>query len=304
MAEPSAAARPPRPPGTRPLLARLLVLAAAVLLPAIPSPARAARNDITIKGSDTMVILMRRWAQAYSELHPRLSIQVTGGGTGTGLAALVNRTTDICMASRPIRPDETEAAIKVFRRRPAAYPVALDALAVFVHDTNPVRALSLPQLAALFTGEHGNWRDVGGPDAPVILYSRENSSGTYEFFKEHVLGGRDFSARTQTMPGTAAVLAAVSRDPRGIGYGGVAFDKGARLLALHAGPDHPAVLPDEPSVTQGRYPIGRHLILYVNPSLDHGDTAAFIRWIQSDAGQALVPQVGYFPLPPTRRPPG
>ncbi len=260
-----------------------------------------ARTDITIKGSDTMVILMKQWAQAYSRLNSGVSIQVTGGGTGTGMAALINRTTEICMASRPLRPDEAEAGIKAFRRRPVGHEVALDALVVFVNESNPVKVLSLSQLAGLFTGQIVNWRSVGGPDAPVVLYSRENSSGTYEFFKEKVLDGRDFAQHTQTMPGTAAVLAAISRDAWGIGYGGVAYGEGARQVAIRRSAQGEPVLPTEANVMNARYPISRSLRVYVNPALDHGAVARFLTWIRGDAGQAIVRDVGYFPLPPDRR---
>lgn len=259
------------------------------------------RTGIAIKGSDTMVILMKSWAEAYSRLKPGVSIQVTGGGTGTGMAALINRTTGICMASRPIRPDETEAAIKAFSRRPLGFEVALDALVVFVNETNPLTELSLPHLADLFTTRIRNWEELGGPDAAVVLYSRENSSGTYEFFKEHVLRGQDFAPATQTMPGTSAVLAAVSRDRWGIGYGGRAFSIGARQMAIRADDRATALLPTEENVITGHYPIARALRLYINPALYHGPIKEFLLWIRGNEGQEIVREVGYFPLPPQSR---
>jgi phosphate transport system substrate-binding protein len=259
-------------------------------------PASAA-DEIIVKGSDTMVALMKRWTQAWSATQPGVSVQVTGGGTGTGFAALVNRTTAICMASRPIRTDEMQAAIKSFRRRPNAYTVALDALVLYSHESNPVPDLTLDQLARLFTGQIRQWQDLGAPPGPVVLYSRENSSGTYEFFKEHVLQGRDFAPHTLTLPGTAAVVAAVARDRSGIGYGGAAFGAGTRPIPLRRTPHHPPVLPSAATVADASYPVWRPLYLYVNPALDHGSLAAFIGWILSPPGQAIVHDTGFFPVP-------
>lgn len=276
------------------------LLLVGALLPLLTGTASAARRtDITVKGSDTMVLLMKRWAQAYSPDHPDVSIQVTGGGTGTGFAALINRTTDICMASRPIRPDEIEAGIKTFQRRPLEIEVAQDALIVFVNAANPLSTIALPDLAALFAGRIRNWERLGAPPANVVLYSRENSSGTYAFFKEAVLHGGDFAPQTQTLPGTAAVLAAVARDVHGIGYGGLATAAGVRALGIQREPDGPTTFPSPANVTAERYPIARRLYVYVNPhpALHRGAVGDFVRWIQSPPAQAIVRDVGYFPLP-------
>jgi phosphate transport system substrate-binding protein len=263
--------------------------------------ASAAARVITVNGSDTMVILMRRWAQLYTELYPEVRIQVTGGGTGTGFAALINRTTDLCMASRRIRSYEVEACVKTFLRRPLEYAVALDGLIVYVNESNPLDALDLDQLAALFTGRIVNWSALAGPNQSVALYSRENSSGTYAFFKERGLHGQDFSARTQTMPGTAAVIEAVARDRGGIGYGGAAYIRGMRPLALRPTPGEIPVAPTGENISAGRYPIWRSLFLYVNPQLHRDDIASFLHWIRSDEGQRIVVEVGYYPLTDSQR---
>lgn len=256
---------------------------------------------ITVKGSDTMVILAQKWAEVYMSQHPNVKIQVTGGGTGTGFAALQNQQTDLCNASRKIRPKEVETCIRAFGRRPTEYKVALDGLSVYVHKDNPIEELSLAQLEAIFTGRIQNWKELGGPDARIILYSRENSSGTYEFFKEHVLQGKDFAASAQTMPGTAAVLQAVARERHGIGYGGAAYGVGAKHLRIRKEAGDPAIEPTEENVVNGSYPISRYLYIYVNPALDKGPVAEYLRWIRSDAGQAVVKEVGYYPLPPSER---
>jgi len=259
--------------------------------------ASAHAGNITVKGSDTLVVLAQKWAEAYMAKTPDTKIQVTGGGTGTGFAALQNKTTDLCNASRKIKAAELANCIKAFGKRPTEYPVCLDGLSVYVSADSPLRELSLPQLADLFTGKIRNWKEVGGPDAPVVLYSRENSSGTYEFFKEHVLLGKDFAAGAQTMPGTAAVLQAVGKDKHGIGYGGAAYGAGARALKIKRDAATPAVEPSEANVLSGAYPISRQLFVYVNPALDKGEVAAYLAWIRGEQGQKIVKDVGYFPLP-------
>ncbi len=273
--------------------ALLFVLAAEIV------SARA--GNITAKGSDTLVILAQKWAETYMSSHPSTRIQVTGGGSGTGFAALQNQTTDLANASRKIKAAEIEACVRNFGKRPTEYKVCLDGLSVYVNESNSLKELTIDQLAGIFGGKITNWKQVGGPDVPITVYSRENSSGTYEFFKEHVLKGKDFAASAQTMPGTAALLQAVGRDKGGIGYGGAAYGAGARHISLKAEQDSPAIEPTEETVVNGTYPLWRHLYIYVNPALDKGEIAAYLNWIRSDAGQKIVKDVGYYPLPKTLR---
>jgi phosphate transport system substrate-binding protein len=254
-------------------------------------------GTITVKGSDTLVIQAQKWAEVYMAKKNNVKIQVTGGGTGTGFAALQNQATDLCNASRKIRAAEIAECIKAFGKRPTEYKVCLDGLSVYVNADNPIKELSLEQLMLIFTGKIKNWKEVGGPDARITLYSRENSSGTYEFFKEHVLDGNDFAATAQTMPGTAAVLQAVAKDKNGIGYGGAAYGAGAKHLAIKKNDSSPAIEPNEETVVKGTYPIWRYLYVYINPAIDKGDIAAYLNWIRSDDGQKVVKEVGYFPLP-------
>lgn len=257
----------------------------------------AAETKITVKGSDTMVILAQKWAETYMAAHKDTIIQVTGGGTGTGFAALQNKTTDLCNASRPIKGGEVVNCVKAFKARPIEYKVALDGLAVYVSAENPLKELTVAQVADIFLGKIKNWKDVGGKDAPITIYSRENSSGTYEFFKEHVLKTQDFAATAQTMPGTAAVLQAVAKDKNGIGYGGAAYGAGAKHLLIKKDAESPGVEPVEATVQSGEYPIARHLFIYVNPALDKDGTNAYLKWIVSPEGQKVVKDVGYFSLP-------
>jgi phosphate transport system substrate-binding protein len=254
-------------------------------------------GTITVKGSDTLVILAQKWAEVYMGKNAATKIQVTGGGSGTGFAALQNQTTDLCNASRKIKAKEREACIKAFGKNPTEYKVAVDGLSVYVNAENAVKELSVEQLDGIFSGKIKNWKQVGGADAPITVYSRENSSGTYEFFKEHVLKGKDFVASAQTMPGTAAVLQAVAKDRNGIGYGGAAYGAGAKHLNIKPDDASPAIEPSEENVLSQKYPIWRYLYVYVNPAQDKGEIAAYLNWIRSDEGQKIVKDVGYYPLP-------
>lgn len=254
------------------------------------------QQTITIKGSDTMVILCQRWTELYPH-RDRVRFQVTGGGSGTGIAALINGTTDICASSRPLRPAEAQQLKQKYGSPGIEIRVARDGLAVYVNRANPVEKLTLQQLRDIFTGKITNWKQVGGPNARIILYSRENNSGTYEFFKEHVLQGQDFAPHAQHMPGTAALVNAIAKDRWGIGYGGAAYAKEVKEVAIAEAPGKPFYLPTQENVIAGRYPISRFLYFYLRqrPS---GELKAFIDWVLSDDGQRVVSQVGYFPLRP------
>ncbi len=258
-------------------------------------------GNITVKGSDTLVILAQKWAEVYMGQHADTKIQVSGGGSGIGFAALQSQTTDLCDASRKAKPAEIANCIKTFGARPTEYKVALDGLSVYVNPENTLKELTVAQVGDIFTGKIKNWKEVGGPDAPITVYSRENSSGTYEFFKEHVLKGKDFAASAQTMPGTAAIVQAVMKDKNGIGYGGAAYGGSSKLLAIKKTEVSPAILPTEENVISGTYPIWRHLFVYVNPALDKGEVAAYLTWIRSDDGQKYVKDIGYYPLPKNLR---
>jgi phosphate transport system substrate-binding protein len=260
----------------------------------------AQQRNITMKGSDTMVILGQRWAEEYMKKNAGVTIQVTGGGSGTGIAALINGTTDIAQSSRPMKESE-KTSLKARRGLEVLeLAVAVDGLAVYVHESNPVDALSLAQLRGIYTGAIRSWKDVGGGDERIILYSRENNSGTYAYFKEHVLENADYHPTVQTLPGTAAVINAVAKDARGIGYGGIAYGKGIKPLKVKKEAGSPAIEPSMEEVLAERYPISRHLYWYFAgpPS---GERKAFARWALSPEGQQVVENVGYYPLSPKDR---
>ena len=256
-------------------------------------PAQA--GTVTIKGSDTMVILGQRWAEAYMQKNPGTVLQVTGGGSGTGISALINGTTDICAASRTMKAAEKEKLRDRYNNTGVEIPVARDGLAVYVNAASPLAEISIPDLKGIFSGKITNWKQLGGPDANIIVYSRENSSGTYVFFKETVLQGADFTPRAQTMPGTAAVVNAVSKEKFGIGYGGAAYAKGIKILKVKKDAGSPAINPEKATVLNGTYPLARPLFFYLRAK-QTGDIKSFIDWVLSADGQAIVEKVGYYPV--------
>ncbi|MDB6053357.1 MAG: Phosphate binding protein [Verrucomicrobiales bacterium] len=258
-------------------------------------------GKITIKGSDTLLTLAQKWAEIYMGAHSETKISVLGGGSGIGFAALQGQQTDLANASRKIKSTEIEACIKAFGKRPTEYKVCLDGLTVYVNQENPVKELTLEQLEGIFTGKIKNWKEVGGNDAAITVYSRENSSGTYEFFKEHVLKGKDFVASAQTMQGTSQVVQGVENDAKAIGYGGASYAAKTRALGIKKDSSSPAIAPTEENVVKGTYPIWRYLFVYVNPSQDKGEIASYLTWIRSDEGQKVVKQEGYYPLPEALR---
>ncbi|CAN5526288.1 phosphate ABC transporter substrate-binding protein [soil metagenome] len=254
----------------------------------------AAPQRITIKGSDTMVILVQRWTEMYPE-KKKVEFQVTGGGSGVGIAALINGTTDICASSRQMKPAEIDQLKAKNGSKGIEVRVARDGLSVYVHKSNPVKQLTIEQIGKIFKGEITNWKEVGGPNKTIVLYSRENNSGTYEFFKEHVLSKKDFAAQTQHMAGTAALINAVSKDPFAIGYGGAAYAKNVKAIAVAVEAGKPYVLPTQKTILNNEYPIARFLYFYLK-ARPEGDTKKFIDWVIGKGGQKTVQEVGYYPI--------
>ena len=253
-----------------------------------------AKEVITEKGSDTMILLAQRWAEAYAKKYPNVQVQVTGGGSGTGISALINGTTEIANASRPMKEEERAQMRQKYGSDVVEIPVAKDGIAIYVNESNPLEQITVAQARDIYTGKIRNWKEIGGPDQSVILYGRENSSGTYEFFKEHVLNKADFAPATQTMQGTAAVVNAVSKDKGGIGYGGEAYTKGVKQLKL-AGENGQAIAPTLENVLSGAYPLSRNLYFYLRKQ-PTGATKEYVDWVLGPEGQAEVKAAGYFPL--------
>lgn len=255
-------------------------------------------TSVTIKGSDTMVHLVSKWAETYKAQAPDVKIGVTGGGSGTGIAALLNGTTDICMSSRDMSAKEREEA-KTKGREVVEHTVALDGIAIAVHTSNPLSEITMEQLAKIYTGEVSNWKDIGGPDARIIALSRESSSGTYVFFQEHVLNKKDYGADVRLMPSTAAIVQGVETDAGAIGYIGLGYAHEAagrvKVLPVKAAADQPAVSPSVETVRSKAYSIARALYFYTNGQ-PTGAAKGFLDYCVGPEGQKVVEAEGYVAL--------
>lgn len=262
-------------------------------------------NAIRISGSDTMNMLSTTLAEAYRAANPQVKLSVTGGGTGRGIADLLINQNDIAQASRPMSAGERDKA-KAAGLDPKEHIVALDGIAIIVHEKNPVKDLSLAQLAAIYTGAVKNWKDVGGPDRPITVYAREANSGTYDFFKEHVLAKKDFGPGVNYLAATASIGSSVAAEENAIGFGGIGYfaqQKGVTVLAVREKKGDPAVSPKDEAtghvnvkaIQDGSYPISRPLFYYT-PKEPVGETKKFLDWALSPAGQAVVAKTEYIPL--------
>lgn len=271
-----------------------LKLAAALAIVMVIGFSFTMATKITVKGSDTMVILSQKWAEIYMKKNPGTTIQVTGGGSGVGIAALINGSTDIANSSRPIKPAELEKIKVKYNKSSIQIACAKDGLSVFLNKANPVNELTIDQLGAIFSGKITNWKQVGGPDAKIQLYGRESSSGTFEFFKEHVVK-TDFAPTCQTLPGTAAIINAVKKDKFGIGYGGAAYAEGVKDCKVKKDAKSKGVLPTAATIKNKTYPISRYLFMYLKEK-PTGETKKFIDWILSAEGQKVIVEVGYYPV--------
>lgn len=278
-----------------------LVVMAVMVFAAVPGcskrgdQAESEERYITVKGSDTMVHLVSSWAEAFMKRQPDIEISVTGGGSGTGIAALLNGTTDICAASRKIKEKEKKLAEQK-GISPREISVARDGIAVVVNPRNPVSELSMGQLAKMFTAAYTRWDQVGGPDEEIIVLSRESSSGTYVFFQEHVLKKQDYTQRAMLMPATSAIIQSVSSDKWAIGYVGLGYALAAKgkvkIVAVKADDNSQAVSPSEQTVKSGEYSIARLLYFYLNGEA-RGTVKNFIDFCLSDEGQTIVRETGY-----------
>ncbi|MCC7433496.1 MAG: phosphate ABC transporter substrate-binding protein [Methanoregulaceae archaeon] len=252
-------------------------------------------GSVTIKGSDTLLILNQRWAEAYGKSNSNVSISVTGGGSSIGIRAFINRVAEICASSRKMKASEIASA-RSNRAIANEIPVALDGLAILVHESNPVKSLTMDELRRIYIGQIKNWSELGGPNASITVFSRDSNSGTYGFFQEKVLRNQNWGSQVRFMPSTSEEVREVARTPNGIAYGGVAYfanKKNTKMLPIAPTKGAEPVPPSEEMVRSKKYPIWRYLYYYTNgkPS---GATKSFIDFCLSAEGQRIVEQVGYY----------
>lgn len=291
-------------PSVRPLTAIILL----ILLTACASPTGTASTDaspeavttIQNKGSDTMVNLALAWAEKYQSLHPEVNVSVTGGGSGTGIAALANNTVDIANASRAIKPEEVEAMPA--DQKPVEFVVARDAIAVIVNPSNPVNELTLQQISDIYSGKIDNWKDVGGEDLQIVRLSRETNSGTHVYFLEEVLRLGDdenktlFSTDTLLLPSSEGITAEVRDNPHAIGYDGLGYiTPDLKVIAVAKEPGGEYIIPSADTVNSQAYPIARDLYMYT-AGQPTGTVEEYLAWIITPEAQEIVKELGFVPI--------
>jgi phosphate transport system substrate-binding protein len=277
-----------------------------------PASSEGAASDssatyIENKGSDTIVNLALAWAERYQSNHPEVRISVTGGGSGTGIASLINGTVDIANASRKIKEEEIDEA-KSNGIDPVEHIIARDAIAVIVNPENPVNELTLKQIADIYSGKYSNWSEVGGDDRPIVRLSRETNSGTHVYFLETVLrlGNSDdktlFSMDTLLLPSSEGIIAEVRQNPNAIGYDGLGYvPKDLKMIAIAEEEGGAYVLPSIPTVNDKSYPIARDLYMYTDGQ-PTGIVKEYLDWILSPEAQEIVAELGFVPASPTPDP--
>jgi phosphate transport system substrate-binding protein len=268
----------------------------------------APKVTIQNKGSDTMVNLAQAWAEAYKKIEPSVSVEVSGGGSGVGIAAMIKGTIDIANSSRNLKPEEAGQARKNTGQEPREFVIGYDALAIYVHKDNPLNEITLDQIARIYA-EGGNitkWSDLGvkipgASSEEIIRISRQSSSGTYEFLREHVLNKKDFKLGSRDMNGSKEVVELVGSTPTAIGYSGMGYATPAvKMLKVRKSGAEPAYEPNVANTLARSYPIARSLQVY-SLGEPRGEVARYVNWMLSDAGQSIVEATGYVPLPAEAR---
>jgi len=258
-------------------------------------------GTIENKGSDTIVNLALAWAEEYHQIHPEIRLSVTGGGSGTGIASLINGTVDIANASRRIKEEERESAL-ANGSDPVEYVIARDAIAVIVHLDNPIDHLTLQQISDIYSGAITNWSEVGGEDRPIVRLSRETNSGTHVYFLEEVirLGDKEndtlFSRDTLLLPSSEGIGAEIRQNPNAIGYDGLGYvTEEMKVIGVATATGMDFVFPSEQTVNSGEYPIARDLYMYTNGQPE-GVIAEYLAWVLSPAAQEIVSELGFVPI--------
>ncbi|HEY48275.1 MAG: phosphate-binding protein [Anaerolineae bacterium SM23_ 63] len=258
-------------------------------------------KTIENKGSDTIVNLALAWAEAYQEIHPEVRLSVTGGGSGTGLAALINGTVDIANASRRIKPEEQSQA-EANGITPVEHIIARDAIAIIVNLDNPVNRLTIDQISDIYSGKINNWLEVGGEDRPIVRLSRETNSGTHVFFLEEVIRKGDkndktlFSTDTLLLPSSEGISAEIRQNPNAIGYDGLGYvTEDLKVIAVYSDTAEDFVIPSAETVDNQDYPIARDLYMYTagEPT---DEIKTYLNWILSSEAQMIVSALGFVPI--------
>jgi len=282
------------------------LLAFLVLTSCGPDSSSATASDsseayIENKGSDTIVNLALAWAEQYQAERPDVRISVTGGGSGTGIAALINKTTDIANASRQIKAEEVDEA-KANGVEPLEHIIARDAIAVIVNPENPVSRLTMQQISDIYSGKYNNWSEVDGEDRPIVRLSREVNSGTHVYFLETVvrIGKKDdktfFSTDTLLLPSSEGIIAEVRQNPNAIGYDGLGYvPKDLKMIAIAPKEGDTYILPSVATVNDKSYPIARDLYMYTDGE-PKGIVKAYLDWILSSEAQQIVTDLGFVPV--------
>lgn len=258
-------------------------------------------QTIQNKGSDTIVNLALAWSETYSQIYPDVQIAVTGGGSGTGIAALINNTVDIANASRAMKREEIEQA-QANGLDPIEFVIAGDAIAIVTHPENPIDRVTIPQLSAIFTGKIQNWKELGGEDRPIVTLSRETNSGTHVYFLERIVreNRKDshliFSPDTLLMSSSEGISNEIRRNRNAIGYDGLGYvTDDQKVLAVAESGEGPYVLPSVETVQNGTYPIARPLFMYTAGE-PVGAVRDYLEWVMSDEAQQIVVKLGFVPL--------
>lgn len=301
-----------RPQLPRVLSVSSLLLLAAVLCASLPSAGcgskgtQAGATTIQVKGSDTMVNVAQAWAEEYKKVEPAVNIEVSGGGSGVGIAALERGTVDIADASRNMKPEEIEQARRNTGKEPKEFIVGFDALAVYVNKDNPIDAVTLEQLAQVFAegGTVTRWSQLGvtvpgASDDTIVRVSRQSSSGTYEFFREHVLAKKDFKLGSRDMNGSKEVVELVGTTKTAVGYSGMGYATAAvKMLKVARKTGEPAIAPTVANTIAKTYPLARSLQVYTLGE-PQGAVKKYVEWMLSNAGQKILQDNGYVPLAAT-----
>lgn len=281
----------------------VLALSGCTRPPASDTSSDEAVNSIVNKGSDTIVNLALAWAETYQAMHPEIRISVTGGGSGTGIAALINDTVDLANASRAMKTEEIEKA-ESQGVTPVEFVIARDAIAIIVNHSNPVQELTLQQISDIYSGKINNWGEIGGEDRPIVRLSRETNSGTHVYFLENVLRlgqANDrtlFSPDTLLLPSSEGITSEVRQNPNAIGYDGLGYvTEEVKVVAVAEDAEAEYVYPSAETVNSLAYPIARDLYMYT-AGVPEGEVARYLEWILSDDAQDIVQELGFVPIRP------